>query len=280
MYAKNYLWTAHHARLQLMSTRAGKMYHWIFLPGGPGLGSEYFHGITRLLDVPGCIWHLDLPGNGSNKRDNGPDTYAKWTETLLEAVKALESVILVAHSVGGMLALACPELEKELKGLVLLNTSPSCVHREISREIGKDKQLPDREKLLQRYLQNPSEEAMRQYCQESIPYWFTPQAWQAGRKMVEDIPLNYQAYQAGREFLARYQALWVPQHLKTLIIMGTHDFVTPPCVFEDCAKFHRPNIWLNTIQNASHFCWVEEPKQVAQAFEQYSAWLDHRFQPS
>lgn len=279
MYAKNYLWTAHNARLQLMSTRAGKMYHWLFLPGGPGLGSEYFTGLTRLLNVPGCIWHLDLPGNGSNKRDNGPETYEKWTEILIEAVRALDSVILVAHSVGGMFALKCPELEKELKGLILLNTSPSSIHMEISREIGKEKQLPDRAESLQHYLQAPSEEAMRQYCRESVPYWFTPQTWQTGRKMVEDIPLNDQAYQAGTALLADYRALWVPQQLKTLIVMGTHDFVTPPCVFEDCPSFHRPHIWLHTIPQAGHFCWVEEPKQVAQAFENYSAWLDHRFQP-
>jgi hypothetical protein len=43
--------------------------NWIFIPGGPGLGSEALSGLTTLLSakIPGTIWHFDFPNDGSNK---------------------------------------------------------------------------------------------------------------------------------------------------------------------------------------------------------------------
>ncbi|EUA07894.1 hypothetical protein I545_6382 [Mycobacterium kansasii 662] len=40
--------------------------NWLFLPGGPGIGSESLHELVDTVDVPGCSWMVDLPGDGSN----------------------------------------------------------------------------------------------------------------------------------------------------------------------------------------------------------------------
>jgi len=40
--------------------------NWLFLPGGPGLGSESLHELVAAVQTPGTSWLVDLPGDGSN----------------------------------------------------------------------------------------------------------------------------------------------------------------------------------------------------------------------
>ncbi|WP_068466913.1 alpha/beta fold hydrolase [Candidatus Protochlamydia phocaeensis] len=272
MMSKNYLWTESGMRLQLIKSQAGKPYQWLFLPGGPGIGSEYFSGLTYALNVPGSIWHMDLPGSGSNRRDMGGSLVEKWGEALLEAVKCLENVILVGHSFGGMLILSLPELEKHLKGLILLNTSPGC-HLEASWKSGLENGLPDMADSYRRYIANPSEETMKMHCKDAIPYWFTHQAWKTGLNMIEDVPLNHRAYQAGEAFFKAYEAKWVPHSLKTLVICAEKDFVMPSYLFKESARFQLPSIWVVEVNEAGHFPWIENAKMVAHYFQQYVEWL-------
>jgi pimeloyl-ACP methyl ester carboxylesterase len=111
----SYLRAKLESRLKRVRSSGKKKLNWIFLPGGPGLGSETIAPLTSILKLPGTIWHLDLPGDGSNLRGS----FKNWKPALLEAVQALDNVILVGHSTGGMLALATPELQYLLKGLIL-----------------------------------------------------------------------------------------------------------------------------------------------------------------
>ncbi|HEY4831240.1 MAG TPA: alpha/beta hydrolase, partial [Waddliaceae bacterium] len=115
---KNYLWTKLKARLQLIRTTPSANFNWLFLAGGPGLGSESLGPLTQLLKLPGTMWNLDLPGDGSNLTSDDHHYFSRWSEALTESVNALDNVILVAHSTGGMYALATPALQKMLTGLV------------------------------------------------------------------------------------------------------------------------------------------------------------------
>src|SRR5688572_9025224 len=117
-----YLWTSLKSRLQYISSSKGEPFNWLFLPGGPGLGSESLAGLTTLLQLPGTVWHLDLPGDGSNTTSDDSHYFSSWSEALVEAVKSLDKVILVAHSTGGMYALATAKLEGLLAGLVLMDS--------------------------------------------------------------------------------------------------------------------------------------------------------------
>lgn len=127
---QEYLWTHSKARLQLIRSTAGANLNWLFLPGGPGLGSESLAGLTQIVKLPGSIWHLDLPGDGSNTTSNDWESFSHWSKALLEAATALSNVILVAHSTGGMYALATPELSKVLRGLVLMDSAPDASWQE------------------------------------------------------------------------------------------------------------------------------------------------------
>ena len=105
---KSYLWTSLKARLQLIATKPGANFNWVFLAGGPGLGSESLAPLTELLNLSGSMWNLDLPGDGSNLTFDDQEYFSHWSEALVEAISALDQVILVAHSTGGMYALATP----------------------------------------------------------------------------------------------------------------------------------------------------------------------------
>ena len=77
---RDYLWTGSGARLQLVRANDGKNYQWFFLPGGPGLGSESLFPLINILELPGNIWCLDLPGDGSNIGDGMH--ISKWRPAL------------------------------------------------------------------------------------------------------------------------------------------------------------------------------------------------------
>ena len=62
----NYFYDEHRTRYDLVNTRSGAAYNWLFFPGGPGADSSYLSSLTDLLDLPGNVWLIDLPGNGSN----------------------------------------------------------------------------------------------------------------------------------------------------------------------------------------------------------------------
>lgn len=110
---KSFIWTYLRVRLTFIKSNAGQPYNWLFLPGGPGLGAESLANLTSCLELPGTMWFLDFPGDGSNFIDN-EHYFTRWTDALVEATNALDKVIIVAHSTGGMYVLASPNLKKIL----------------------------------------------------------------------------------------------------------------------------------------------------------------------
>lgn len=121
---KQYLWTLAGGRLQFESSYKNYGLNWLFLPGGPGLGSEVLVNLTQLLKnhIPGSIWHFDLPNDGSNVLKD--QSAYSWRAAIIQAVCSLENVILVAHSTLAMFVQTIPELEQFLHGLVLIGTAP------------------------------------------------------------------------------------------------------------------------------------------------------------
>jgi pimeloyl-ACP methyl ester carboxylesterase len=90
-------------RLRLAASGAGQ-WNWLFVPGGPGLGSQSLQDLVRVVMVPGTAWLVDLPGDGSNRDlPDIPAPYARWPDVLVEAAQALQNVVMVGHSTGGSL---------------------------------------------------------------------------------------------------------------------------------------------------------------------------------
>lgn len=70
-------------RLRKHSVRDGEL-NWLLLPGGPGIGSESLHELADAMEVPGTIWLVDLPGDGSNADPERGDPFHSWPGVLVE----------------------------------------------------------------------------------------------------------------------------------------------------------------------------------------------------
>jgi pimeloyl-ACP methyl ester carboxylesterase len=116
------------------------------------------------------MWNLDLPGDGSNFTSDDSQYFSKWSEALVESVNALDNVILVAHSTGGMYALATPALEKILIGLVLMDSAPDALWPQSFMEVVKQQPIPEAEDLHKLYAENPNDEVLKKLTILSAPY--------------------------------------------------------------------------------------------------------------
>jgi len=269
MLASSYLWTKLGSRLKLIHSMQGKNLHWIFLPGGPGLGSESLSPLTSLLKLPGTTWHLDLPGDGSNL--SGP--FKNWKPALIEAVQALDNVILVAHSTGGMLSLATAELQHLLKGLVLMGSAPDRTWKEHFAQKTQNYPLPKKtlhqlEKYEIAYRKRPSNTSLKKLVLAGASYMFAKDHLEKGIRSLKNLPYNYKATQwTDAHFDTTYKARWVPK-IPTLILAGENDLATPLQLFQK-KEFNRSNILKKEIDSAGHFPWIENPADVVQAFNSY-----------
>ncbi len=259
----NCFWTKSSARLQCIRPEENANFNWIFLPGGPGLGSEYLCSLTDLLKIPGNFWLLDLPGDGSNTQGS----FENWSIALIEAVTELNNVILVAHSTGGMFALSTPQLEKHLKGLILLDSAPDASWQAAFAEEIEKNPLPNLDKLQANYRKNPNNTALKKLTIAFAPYLFTQEGQAKGKQLLENLPYNWKSCLWSEEhFDSTYAAKWIPK-IPTLILSGEFDLITPLHLFSNLAEFRRGNITFQSIPNAGHFPWIENPEAVGVAFQ-------------
>lgn len=255
--------TTSQARLRQVKSSEG-ITNWIFLPGGPGLGSESILPLLNILDLPGTFWLLDLPGDGSNT----DGVFSKWPKALLESANQLDHVVLAAHSTGGMYALSLPELEPLLDGLVLLDSSPNAKWQDVFNEAMQKMPLPELEALHLAYVKNPNNENLKALTVASSPYLFTKEGLAAGKKLLESLPYSYKTcVWSEKHFDSTYKAKWIPK-IPTLILAGEKDLLTPLTLFSDDNRFSRSNIILKSIKGAGHFPWIENPRDVAEALKE------------
>lgn len=268
---KPLFWTQSRARLQLVYGSEEGNLNWLFLPGGPGLGSESLLPLLKILQLPGKLWLLDLPGDGSNTTSNNSESFKSWPGALIEAVQSFTHVVLVAHSTGGMYALSLPELEKYLEGLVVLDSAPDATWQILFAELIKKEPVLGLQALQEKYEKNPSNETLKALTLASAPYLFTKKGQSSGIESLCSLPYNYETCQwSEKHFDQTYRAKWVPKAIPTLILAGEEDWITPLKLFRNDKRFSRKNIIVKSIQAAGHFPWIENPAEVAEAFNVYA----------
>lgn len=269
---KQYLWTLNGARLQYQSAHNNGDTNWLFMPGGPGLGSEALTGLTGILKdkIPGVIWHFDLPNDGSNNVKDKP--ISDWRASLIQTITAFERVILVAHSSLGMYVQTMPELEAMLHGLVLIGSAPDASWQNTFAEYcrnDEDSLMLDAEK---KYAGNPSDESLRTLLISQAKYCFTnQQSLIAGIELIKKLPVNHAASELYSDIFnsKTYEATWIPQQLPTLIIGGSTDHIISLELFKKNNRYRRNNILIKEISDAGHYPWFENPKEIIMAFENY-----------
>lgn len=267
---KSIFWTPSGARLKWVRGTKESELNWLFLPGGPGLGSESLIQLLDILKLPGNLWRLDLPGDGSNTTSNNGESFSKWAQALIEAVQAFDRVVLVGHSTGGMYALSLPELEDLLEGLVLLDSAPHSGWQAAFGETVKSFSIPEINDLEETYRKSPNNAALKVLTLASAPYLFTQEGMEMGKEMLASLPYNYEACEwSAKHFDTSYTAKWFPRNLPTLILTGEKDLITPLRLFKESPQFQRENIVFKSISGAGHFPWLENPQEVSAAFDEY-----------
>lgn len=268
---KNYLWTKSKARLLLISSNNKSNYNWVFIPGGPGLGSEYLDQLTNLLFLPGSIWHFDFPGDGSNIITDNAKPFKNWPKALIEAICALNNVILVTHSFSGMFALTMPELENLITGLVLMDAAPNKSWQKCFQQYQTMHPLPEAEKKLKIYNKKRSNNTLKDFVIAGATYCVCSKGLKRYISIARGLSFNYKAYEwHTKNFHPTYKAKWVPKKIPTLIFAGDSDHITPLSLFMKIKKFRRKTISIAEIKNAGHYPWIENPRQVIAIFKKYS----------
>ena len=269
MTLKNFFWDENSTRYQRLPSHHGQNYNWLFLPGGPGADSQYLEELAKGLSLPGNTWLIDLPNNGSNHISDDYE-FDNWFGLFLPVIEKFENPILVGQSFGGMFPLLFPQLEDLLSGFIILNSSPVLWH-ETANRVAKEKNKPSMEIPLQAFVQEPNPETFKSALMACAPYYFTNDTLEEGKKVLEKLPFNYHAANWWQVKAAElnYCAEWVPQQVKTLIISGSEDCMTPPELFEKDKRFKRDNIVIETIQGAGHMPWIDNYNKVHELFSQF-----------
>lgn len=261
------IFTPSGVRLTQRRQRPGDL-NWLLLPGGPGIGSESLQELADALDVPGSIWLVDLPGDGSNRAAPGADAdpFARWPGVVLEAAKALPNVVFAGHSTGGMYLLATPELERRIVGLALLDSAPDCSWHPRFVAMSQADPLPAVEAATAVYEADRRDENIAAVAVASAEWNFTPQGVAAGRELLARMPYNSAAVDwSDANFDHSYRAAWWPRALPTLILAGACDRIVWQGGWDE-AWLAGPNVLRRTIPGAGHFPWIENPEAVSAAF--------------
>lgn len=244
--------------------------NWLFTPGGPGADSSYLKSLADCLDVPGNIWLVDLPGNGSHVVEASYPLEA-WFKIFPTMVTHFENPILVGHSFGAQFPLLFPELEHSLKGFVILNSCPSLWSDE-AVEYGKQFHLPDLSQDMAAFVNSPNPETFQSALNACMPYYFPFFSLEKGRALLADVPFRYEpaVWWQKKAVEMNFSAKWVPQSVPTMIVGGLFDCITPFTIFQKDPRFKRDNIEMHLLEECGHMPWVEKPAKINELFKSFT----------
>lgn len=271
------IFTPSGVRLRLCSKSPGEL-NWLFLPGGPGIGSESLAGLVDAVQVPGACWLVDLPGDGSNP--GPPDAYALWPKVLVEAAQILPSCVYAGHSTGGAYLLWTPEVEASLAGLALISTAPDASWYGRYLQMTQDNPIPAMDSAVAAFERSADSNTLRDLAVESAPWNFEPDFVEEGRRLLQAMPYNLPAVEwSDKNFDHIYRKQWWPDTLPTLIISGERDRIVAQDLWVG-PQFEQPNVRRFVIEGAGHFPWVENPGAVRAAFADFSERISRFREPA
>jgi pimeloyl-ACP methyl ester carboxylesterase len=243
-------------------------FNWLFLPGGPGLGSEYLIDHCQKLKLTGTVTVLDFPMDGTNL--NGTLNMLDWQDGLKDLLRNFHHPILVTHSFSGMFVMNMPEIEKHLSGLVLMNTTTENSFFEHVSAMHDKHGLPDLLPAASAYHLNPTRDTYRAFWDTYKYYCFTPEEMTEGEKILPLFAFNNEAYHfAITEFFATYRCQLIPHLIPMMTITSENDFICPPHIFKQDRRFQSDLIMNKVIPNAGHCPWLLHLDAVKACFDEY-----------
>lgn len=268
---EDYLLTKNGARLTCISGDKKMSANWLFIPS-PGLSSDSLTELANLLDnqVNAALWMLDYPGDGDNVSENF--NFANWQPALVEGITALNHPVLIAHSTGGMYVQSIPELETLASGLIFIGSAPNMGWKEACDHHMQENMSAEMHNCATKYGMEPSDEALRRLIMASMKFSFMPKSFIAASKMLQRLAINHSAADwSDTHFDIDYKAKAVPQLLPTLILGGEYDQIIPLTVYSDREEYHRKNIRVQSISQAGHFPWFDNPEETLEVILDFVA---------
>lgn len=261
-------------RFNLTNVKSGsENLNWVFSPAGPGFSAHYLYSFVRKMPLEGSLWILDFPDFYFKNPKEESYLYSDiFTSNFLTILENMPNCIFVGHSFSGMFALSIPQVESYLKGLVIISGAP---HNEWLRTLplrAGNRGVPDPSFIKNFYKNNLSDAHLKKFTEFCHPYFFNPQEKkELGNEVLKELRYNYQIYEWGDNyFYPFYKAAWVPTRIKTLIIGGTEDIITPLEFFKSDDRFLRKNIQFSEIEKGAHFPWIENFEDVKKALLEFS----------
>ncbi len=241
---------------------ANKKLNLVLIPGGPGMGSEYFQSLVGGIQSFFSIWLVDLPGNGDNQYACAID-YDLWPQLICEISSQLDGeIIYLGHSFGGMLLLSTPEIQNNAKAFILMSTLPKTIFFEGGGSYFDNKFFKQH---IENYKKSPSDNAFKNLVVALSFFYFQGNDLIKGKAMLKQTKYAHRAYDyLLNNFLPNYKAKYIPS-IPTLIVSGEKDIVTPIKYFKIDKKFKKKNIVIKEISNGNHFPWVSNPKETMNA---------------
>jgi pimeloyl-ACP methyl ester carboxylesterase len=185
----------------------------------------------------------------------------------VEAAQALDDVVMVGHSTGGMFMLSLPELEAHLAGMALVSSAPHAGWRDSFAQYTQDHPIPAVDDAAARYAEHPDDRHLRDLTLAAAPWNFGERDLARGRSLLEGLPYNHAAVAwADAHFDDTYRARWSPRTIPALVVSGAQDHVVTQQLWHEDPAFTRPNILHRRIEGAAHFPWIENPEAVHAAF--------------
>lgn len=258
-------------RIQQISEGIG--YNWLFLPGGPGLGSEYLQSLCEQLNLSGSVYRVDFPMDGTNPK--GTLDIEQWRLGLVDLLRSMPKVILVCHSFSAMFALLVPEIETELAGLVLMNTTTTNTFFEHIDAVQKKYSLPDLLPAASQYHLDPTDASYKAFWDSYKHYCFTHEELVEGENLQTLFTFNSAAYYyAIQHVFPNYQSQWYPTKIPAMTISSEFDYICPPKIFIEDQHYQAHNIINKMIFKAGHCPWLCAFDQVQQCFDAYSRLIE------
>jgi proline iminopeptidase len=261
----------------------------IVLHGGPSFDHHYLlPDLDRLADTYGLIYY-DQRGRGKSAEHVQPAEVSIQSEMDdLEALRAyfqLESVTLLGHSWGGLLAMEYAiRYSEHVSRLILMNTAPASHDDCVLFEQERDAQAGDDVEILRALQSRPEyvegDPEARAAC-DRVYFRSTLRSPELLDRLIENLRVSSTKQgiiaagaignQLWRETYETADYNLLPQlsqlRIPTLIVHGDYDFIPAACATHIAEAI--PGARLIVLRDCGHFSYIERPDAVREALGEF-----------
>jgi thioesterase domain-containing protein len=220
----------------------------VVLLHGAGDGLDKMAALQKTLSAKNRVCSYDRLGSGASDQPEGPQDFSSTGQILtgvLERIAGDAPVVLAGHSLGGLIAARyAPDHQDKVKGLVLMDATPSTMMADITKSIPESAKGPAAELRAQNLAvfqgQNPEKLVVPDGKVRSagdIPV----EVIQHGKPYLEAVP----------EYGPRLEKAWAAGQRKWLSLSSRSK--------------------LSTAADSEHYIYLDQPDVAVQAIERVTA---------